>query len=190
MDEPAEVTNPALIFPTAFCCNCGEVNCAAENQDTRVTRFFAIYGTGATFHLSVPVCARCRRSLRRRPAVFFSRLLVLALMSVAFLALVMLWQSSGSMPVWFVDHSFQLIVVLGLLATLGFYWLRRKRPPQTSFYQPVRIKQARVRFTDVMSGRGNVDYMKLAFTNPDYLNVFRNANREAIEAGRLAAVKA
>ena len=190
MDQPAEVSSPSLIFPTAFCCNCGEVKCAAENQDTRVTRFFAIYGTGATFHLSIPVCARCRRSLRRRPAVFFSRLLVLALMLCTFLALLMLWQSSGSMPAWFVVHRFSLVAVLGVAATIGFYWLRRKRPPQTSFYQPVRIKQARMRFADVMNGGGNVDYMKLAFTNPDYLNVFRNANREAIEARHLAVVKA
>jgi hypothetical protein len=190
MDEPTEVASPSLIFPTAFCCNCGEVNCAAENQDTRVTRFFAIYGTGATFHLSVPVCTRCRRSLRRRPAVFFSRLLVLALMLCAFLALLLLWQSFGAMPAWMVDHRFEMVALPGVLATIGFYWLRRKRPPQTSFYQPVRIKQARVRFADVMNGRGNVDYMKLAFTNPHYLNVFRNANREAIEAKRLAAVKA
>jgi hypothetical protein len=32
--------------------------------------------------------------------------------------------------------------------------------------------------------------MKLAFTNPDYLNIFVNANRDAISAGHIAAVKA
>jgi hypothetical protein len=32
--------------------------------------------------------------------------------------------------------------------------------------------------------------MKLAFTNPDYLNIFVNANREAIKAKQLVAVKA
>jgi len=35
-----------------------------------------------------------------------------------------------------------------------------------------------------------VVFMKLSFTNPEYLELFRNANREAIEAKHLAAVKA
>jgi len=188
MDEPSEVSSPALIFPTAFCCNCGETQCAAETQDTRVTRFFAIYGTGATFHLSVPVCVRCRRSLRRRPAVFFSRLLALAVSVIAFVLL--MWMVGSSLSPWFFERRFAIAAVLGLAATVGYYWLRRPKPPQSSFYQPVRIKQATVRFVDVMSGRGNVDFMKLAFTNVDYLNAFRNANREAIEAKHVAAVKA
>ena len=41
-----------------------------------------------------------------------------------------------------------------------------------------------------MSGAGHVALMKLAFTNPDYLNVFVNANRDAIKAGHVAVVKA
>jgi hypothetical protein len=32
--------------------------------------------------------------------------------------------------------------------------------------------------------------MKLAFTNPDYLHAFVNANQDAIKAGHVAAVKA
>jgi hypothetical protein len=32
--------------------------------------------------------------------------------------------------------------------------------------------------------------MKLAFTNPDYLNVFTDANQEAIKAKHIAVVKA
>jgi hypothetical protein len=68
--------------------------------------------------------------------------------------------------------------------------LRRPKPPKTSFYQPVRIKEVRVHVTDVMNGYGQVAFMKLAFTNPEYLNVFSDANREAIRIGTVAAVKA
>ena len=68
--------------------------------------------------------------------------------------------------------------------------LRRPKAPQTSFYQPVRIKVANVAVADVASGAGRVVFMKLAFTNPHYLDLFRNSNREAIEAGAIAAVKA
>jgi hypothetical protein len=68
--------------------------------------------------------------------------------------------------------------------------LRRPKPPKTSFYQPVRIKDVRVQVTDVMNGYGQVAFMKLAFTNPEYLNLFSEANREAIRVGTLSAVKA
>jgi hypothetical protein len=68
-----------------------------------------------------------------------------------------------------------------------FYRLRRPKPPQTSFYQPVRIKEASVQFG---GEHGQVAFMKLAFTNHEYLNVFATANRDAINAKVLAAVKA
>jgi hypothetical protein len=54
----------------------------------------------------------------------------------------------------------------------------------------VRIKVANVHFAGIMSGPGQVVFMKLAFTNPDYLNVFSDANRDAIEAGHLSVVRA
>jgi hypothetical protein len=108
---------------------------------------------------------------------------------VAFLALFALG-SSGNLPLWISEHLWVWSAVLALLVHLGLWRLRRPKPPKTSFYQPVRVKRADVQLTDLMSGAGHVGYMKLAFTNPDYLNVFVNANRDAIKAGRLAAVKA
>ena len=135
-----------------------------------MTRFFAIYGTGATFHLSIPVCTACRRTIRRRPSVFFMRLLVLALTVGGFLAALLILKMTDSLYPWIAERLFPIGAVLGLIATLTFYWLRRPKPPQTSFYQPVRIRQATMKFADVMGGHGQVDYMKLAFTNPDYLS--------------------
>ena len=75
MDAPT----PELSFPTSFCCNCGNLDCEPVVQDTRVTRFFGIRGTESTFHLKLPVCAACRKTLRRRPPGFFSILFVFAL---------------------------------------------------------------------------------------------------------------
>ena len=71
----------------------------------------------------------------------------------------------------------------GVIAASVFYRLRRAKPPQTSFYQPVRIKQAKVQFGGVMGGPGHVAFLKLAFTNPDYLNVFMNANARPSRPG-------
>ena len=182
--------SPQLNFPMMFRCNCGDTNCVSEIQDTRVTRYFGLGGTETTFQLPVPVCAACRRSTRRRPQGFFSKLLIVALATgVAFLALLMLG-STVALPLWIVEHMFVISVFIALALMIGIWSLRRPKPPKTSFYQPVRIKEANVQLTDLMSGAGHVAFMKLAFSNPDYLNVFVNANRDAIKAGHLAAVKA
>ena len=178
-----QLDSPQLGFPASFCCNCGDTNCVSEIQDTRVTRFFGIGGTETTFHLPVPVCAACRRSTRRRAPGFFARLLVLALaVGVLFLALLM-FASIVTLPEWMARTCSASASVSRVLLMLLCSMLRRPKPPQTSFYQPVRIKDVRVQVTDVMNGDGQVAFMKLAFTNPDYLDVFVNANREAISAG-------
>ena len=185
-----DVGGPQMSFPTSFCCNCGALNCVTEVQETRVTRYFGIGGTETTFHLPVPICERCRRSTRRRPQGFFSRLLVLALcIGVAFLILVMIG-SSLVYPQWLAAHLFWVSVGIAVIAFFFLGRLRRPKPPQTSFYQPVRIKVANIAVSDLTSGAGRVVFMKLAFTNPDYLNVFRDANRESLAAGSIAAVKA
>jgi hypothetical protein len=184
-----ELQSPPLVFPTGFCCNCGDTDCISEVQDTRITRFFGVGGTETTFHLAVPICAACRRSTRRRPAGFFARLLVCAvLVCLWFLALIALGLRV-TLPEWITLHLFAISVTLGVVSAGVFYRMRRAKPPQTSFYQPVRIKEASVRF-DGASGPGQVVFMKLAFTNPDYLNVFRHANLDAIQAGHVAVVRA
>src|SRR5262245_17620055 len=85
-----DVAGASMIFPTAFCCNCGAVDCQSEVQDTRVTRYFGLRRGETTFHFPLPVCARCRRSTRRPPPGFFARLLLLVIcysVSVLFFAL-------------------------------------------------------------------------------------------------------
>lgn len=179
-----------MSFPISFCCNCGDLNCVNEIQDTRVTRYFGIGGTETTFHLPVPICERCRRTTRRRPPGFFARLLVLALMiCVVFLGLLALG-AAVTFPEWLATNLFWISIAIAIALSIVLWRLRRAKLPQTSFYQPVRIKKADVAVSDFASGAGRVVFMKLAFTNPDYLNVFRNANVDAIKAGSIAAVKA
>ena len=185
-----QLDSPRLSFPTTFCCNCGDTNCVGEIQDTRVTRYFGIGGTETVFQLPVPVCATCRRSTRRRAPGFFARLLVFALAISAFFLALLMFASMVTLPDWLGTHLFGISVGFAVLLMALILKLRRPQPPMTSFYQPVRIRDVRVQVTDVMQGYGHVAYMKLAFTNPDYLDVFMNANREAIRAGNLAAVKA
>jgi hypothetical protein len=155
-----------------------------------VSRFIRLGGDETTFHLPVPVCAACRRTTKRRPVSIVGRLLVL-IGVIGVLFLLLLWLGSHKqLPVWVGLHVFSISAVAGLIITFFFYRLRRARPPKTSFYQPVRVREVKVRIADVAQGQGRVMFMKLSFTNPEYLELFRNSNREAIESGHLAAVRA
>ena len=184
-----QVENPQLGFPSSFCCNCGATECTSEVQDTRVTRFFGFGRTDTIFKLSVPVCAGCRRTIRRKPAGFFSRLGVLVLITGVTFRRLSGDREARSRCRCGSDTCTAGSVVLGVMLTIVFYRLRRPKPPQTSFYQPVRIKNVRLQFSGLMAGEGQVGFMRLAFTNPDYLNAFAEANQEAIKAKRVAVAK-
>ena len=146
------------------------------------------FGTGPVKGFAVSLFVGLTASLFT--AVFFTRLLVFLAFAVA--SFIGLWSLGHAvqLPSWMVDYRAWLAIVLGAIGVLVFYRLRSARPPKTSFYQPVRIRQAKVHFAGVMSGPGAVVFMKLAFTNPDYLNAFVNANAEAIKAKQLAVVRA
>ena len=178
---------PLLNFPATFCCNCGDTNCTTEIQDTRVTRYHGFGGAKTRFQLAIPVCASCLRSTRRRPSGWIPRVLVWAIMvGLVFFAGIALGERV-TLPAWAADHLFFISAGVALALVVLFYRWRRPKPPQTSYYQPVRIKDAQVEFGETS---GRVVFMKLAFTNHEYLNVFASANRDAIKAGLLAAVKA
>src|SRR5262245_5890780 len=108
-----ELQSPELTFPTAFCCNCGDTNCQGETQHTAITRYFAIYGAGTTFALSVPVCAGCLKTLRRRPSGFFARLLVLLGAVGAWFLLLYLLGTSVVYPAWMSGHLWEISAALG-----------------------------------------------------------------------------
>ncbi len=182
-----QIEPPGLNFPATFCCNCGDIDCVAEIQDTRVTRYFGIGGVETTFNLAIPICAACRKTTRRRPSGWFARLLVWGVVTGVTFGGLLAWGNYTAFPLWMSEHLFAISAGLALALVILFYRFRRPSPPQTSFYQPVRIKQANVQFGE---GYGRVAFMKLAFTNSDYLNVFTTANREGIDSRRIAAVKA
>lgn len=181
-----------LNFPAAFCCNCGDTNCQTEIQHTRVMRLFGRRGLDTHFELAIPVCQACLRTTRRHPSGWAVRLFVfLATAAIVFGLLQIFERTWASWPLWLSGNGLANAALLSLATSLlivaVFYGLRRPVSPQTSFYQPVRILRAKLRFSE---GAGEVAFMKLAFTNPEYLNVFTTANRDAIEAKTVAATTA
>jgi hypothetical protein len=177
-------------FPQPFCCNCGATECAQVLQDTRVTRYFGIGGVETAFQLAIPICAACRKTTRRRPPTLFRRLLMFSLvLAVLFLA----WLALASLvllPAWLADQLFVVSVACAALVCIVFWRLRQPRPPQTSYFQPVRIVAVNVEVTDVMTGSGRVAHIAFSFTNPAYFETFRAANQEAIAAKFLTVRKA
>jgi hypothetical protein len=183
-----DVAGLQMSFPTAFCCNCGASDCANEVQETRVTRYFGLRKGETTFHLPLPVCPRCRRSLGRPPQGFLTHVLLLAAcLAIAWLMLALLDYSFFD---WAPRNVFVAAAFVALIAFVLLKRLRRPRLPQTSFYQPVRIKVATVAVSHVGGGQSRVTFMKLAFTHPGYLDSFAGMNREAIDTGRIAVVQA
>jgi hypothetical protein len=186
-DRPMQTDTPPLNFPATFCCNCGDTNCTPEIQDTRVTRGVGFGGVNTTFQLAIPICEACRKSTRRRPSGLWLRLLVFAGTAIVILGGLIAMAKTATLPMWISEYLFVIGPAAALLLVVLFYRFRRARPPQTSYYQPVRIKELKLMFAE---GTGRIGFMKLAFTNADYLNVFSTANRDAIKSKTLSVVKA
>ena len=70
-----------------------------------------------------------------------------------------------------------ILASLGLV--MGFYRLRRKSPSQTSYYQPVRLKNTGHRWPVDITG------LELGFTNSAYASSFATANQHAVSSGKL-----
>jgi hypothetical protein len=76
------------------------------------------------------------------------------------------------------------LVILSLGIVLSFYALRRPSPTQSSFYQPVKLKNTGHKWPADVTG------LELAFTNHEYAGKFADANQAAITANKLTVVNA
>ncbi|MBV8210128.1 MAG: hypothetical protein JO133_08710 [Burkholderiaceae bacterium] len=71
------------------------------------------------------------------------------------------------------------IVMVSLGLVLAFYRLRRKFSNQTSYYQPVVLKNTGHRWPADITG------LELGFTNSAYASAFAAANEHAVSTGKL-----
>jgi len=160
--------------PADLCCNCGSTTGLAP-VPTRLkkTRYLVLAGTEITVTINFPYCPVCVKTAKRGPVGIASKLLMAILL---FLVALTVWSFSSSSITQAVPTSMVLPIlsVLSLGVVFGFYSLFKPKGNQTSYYQPVRLKKVRQKFT------GGITGYVLAFTNKAYERKFLSVNQEAI----------
>lgn len=168
-----------LVAPMACCCNCGATSPLRPlPTDLRRMPLMGLAGAEIKIELPFPYCEGCAVTARRRRPTALGVVAVTCLLSIA---LGMCWLFLG--PQLSEDAMVMVVAPTVVLVSLGlvmaFYWLRRKSPNQTSYYQPVRLKNTGHRWPADITG------LELGFTNPAYASSFATANQQAVSLGKL-----
>jgi hypothetical protein len=133
--------------------------------------------------LPFPYCELCAATARRRRPTALG---VIAVSSLLVLILGMCWlffgpQMSEEKTAYVVAP---ILIVLSFATVLGFYALRKPSSVQTSYYQPIRLKNTGHKWPADITG------LELAFTNNQYAEQFSSANQAAISAKKLKVTNA
>ncbi|RAP58201.1 hypothetical protein BTJ49_04265 [Oleiagrimonas sp. MCCC 1A03011] len=140
-------------------------------------------GTEMRFTLAFPYCASCAKTATRFPKGLGMKLLVgFAIFWALLLAVVLAFPSFGTKLSG--PALFAAVAILAGVLTLAIFSLRRARPPQTSYSQPVTLKAVKQTFS------GKIARLTLKFSNPDYAVRFSSLNQPFIDVGTLEVVHA
>ena len=168
-----------LVAPMACCCNCGsssELN--PLPTDLRRMPLMGLAGTEIKVELPFPYCQGCAATARRRRPTALGVIAVTCLLSIVLgMGLLFLGPQLSEDVMTLVVAPAVVLVSLGLV--LAFYGFRKKSPGQTSYYQPVRLKNTGHRWPADITG------LELGFTNPKFAAVFATANQQAVASGLL-----
>jgi hypothetical protein len=168
-----------LVAPGDSCCNCGSTtNVKAEPTDLRRMPLMGFAGAEIKITLPFPYCEPCTKTARRKRPNALGIVAVVALLS---LVLGMAWlflgpQTSEETTLYVVAPA---LVILSFAVVIGFYVLRRPSASQSSFYQPVKLKNTGHKWPADITG------LELAFTSNQYAEKFAAANQAAISSGKL-----
>ncbi len=161
-------------IPTELCCNCGSTTgLSPVPTKLKKTRYMVLAGTEITVTMNFPYCPDCVKTAGRSPVGVVSKMLMAALL---FLIALTVWSFSSPSITQAVPMGMVLpaLTVLSLGVVFGIYSLLKPKGNQTSYYQPVRLKKVRQKFT------GGITGYVLAFTNNAYERKFVSVNQEAI----------
>lgn len=168
-----------LVAPADSCCNCDATTDVREMPtDLRRMPLFGLAGAEIKITLPFPYCEACSATAsRKRP----NALGIIAVSALLALALGMVWLFLG--PQVSEDTTLYVVapvlMVLSLAIVFGFYVLRRPSAAQSSFYQPVKLKNTGHKWPADITG------LELAFTSKQYAEKFATANQAAIAAKKL-----
>ncbi|KQV50984.1 hypothetical protein ASD07_08660 [Duganella sp. Root336D2] len=128
--------------------------------------------------LPFPYCESCTATAtRRRPSL----LGVVAVSSLLALVFGMCWiffgpQLPEEQTTYVVGPA---LIVLSLMVVLGFYSLRKRIGAQSTYYQPIKLKNTAHKWPADITG------LALEFTNSEYAKKFSDANQSAIATKKL-----
>jgi hypothetical protein len=167
-------SNVQINFPSAKCCNCGSVSgIFAVSTNLKVTKFLGLGGTEITIKPQLPFCANCKKTARRIAVGIGSKVLVSLILFFLFMISLAFVPSSISDKVP-TEIALMLLFAISFSLVLGLYSLRKPTGSQTSYYQPIRLKKVKQKFS------GEIVGYVLAFTNKEYQKDFIESNREAV----------
>lgn len=168
--------------PLSMCCNCGsERNLILVDTPLKKTRFLLLAGTEITFLIELPYCEACTKTAKRIPPGIFHKLLVAALIFIVLLIAVAFAEIdlSAIIPAGYVTHA---VGLLSLVASFSFFAVRRGKPPQTSYAQPVTLTGLKQEFL------GSIVSLSFGFSNETYATRFESLNSAYVSSGALKIV--
>lgn len=166
-----------LATPLDCCCNCGrDVDVGLVETPLRQVRFYLVFGTEVDLRADFPYCAACRRSASRvRPGVPGTLVNAALVTAILFFVLVM---AESALPRTMRESPFRWSLALALVLSFAYVAMRGRRGSARSYYQPVRLAEARVR-------QQRIEALRLQFANAEYGGLFARANSDRIATGEL-----
>lgn len=158
-------------LPADLCCNCAStIGVGSVESELKLTRFFAMAGVEYTFSWGLPYCEECAPTATRNPIGMLHVALMIGLCTVALFLIVIISQIALDQS-YFGGNDFWVSLAAASLFVGAFYATRRPHGSQTSYYQPIRIRKLRQKFTS-----GEVTGIILGFTNAPYMQRFQAVN--------------
>ena len=179
-----KLSDLGINIPSGSCCNCGSTHDLTE-IDTKLilTRYIFLCGTEYTLKSDLPYCDQCAVTANRIPLGFMHKLLVFLLWFGLIIGGLVIYEilTETILHIWNVK-VFTIALSLSGGSTYFYYSLRKPQLGQTRFYQPVRLKKLKQKFS------GEVTGLTLGFTSQGFANKFLEVNQEAVENNVLGIV--
>ncbi|PZQ25768.1 MAG: hypothetical protein DI562_16050 [Stenotrophomonas acidaminiphila] len=140
------------------------------------TRYLLLAGVEWRFTIKLPYCTKCSASASRFPVSVGKKLLVSAVVFVAIMLVVALVQPNLGRLLDYVPAAAGL---LSIAASFGYYALRGRKAPQTSYSQPVTLSRLKQTFS------GDVVSLTLRCSRPEFANKLSALNTQYVESGIL-----